>query len=60
MVAGSSRVLMALSTAPISGTPKCASNIAGTFGSMAETVSPGRTWRDSAEASRATRSRSSP
>ena len=57
MVAGSSRVLMVLSTAPGIGTPKCASSIAGTFGSIADTVSPGRTpWRASAEASRRARS----
>ena len=42
------------------GTPKCASSIAGTFGSMADTVSPGPTpRRASAEASRRHRSRNS-
>lgn len=36
----SSRVLIVLSTAPAIGTPKCASTIAGMFGSSAATVSP--------------------
>src|SRR5215471_17088808 len=41
MVRVSSRVLIVFRTAPIIGTPKCASSIAGTFGSTADTVSPG-------------------
>src|SRR6267142_2850553 len=32
---------MVFSTAPIMGTPKCASSIAGTLGRIADTVSPG-------------------
>jgi len=39
MVAASSRVLMALSTAPAMGTPKCASTMGGVLGSKAATVS---------------------
>ncbi|SAK99352.1 hypothetical protein AWB82_07284 [Caballeronia glebae] len=39
-VAASSRVLSVLSTAPVIGTPKCASTISGVFGSIAATVSP--------------------
>ena len=57
MVAASSRVLMVLSTAPNIGTPWWASSMAGTLGSMADTVSPGRMpRRASAEASRSARS----
>ena len=41
MIAASSRVLMACSTAPVIGTPKCASSIGGVLGSMTLTVSPG-------------------
>jgi hypothetical protein len=52
MASASSRVLSALRTAPHIGTPKCASYIAGTFGSMTATVSPGSMpRRASAEAS---------
>ncbi len=40
MASASSRVLMVLSTAPLMGTPKCASNMAGTLGATMETVSP--------------------
>ena len=40
MASASSRVLSVLSTAPVIGTPKCASNIGGTLGSIAATVSP--------------------
>lgn len=36
----SSRVLMVLSTAPLMGTPKWASNMAGVLGATMETVSP--------------------
>ena len=39
MVAASSRVFRALSTAPAIGMPKCASTIAGVFGSITATVS---------------------
>jgi hypothetical protein len=42
MACASSRVFKVLSTAPHIGTPKCASYIAGTLGSIAATVSPGR------------------
>ena len=57
IVSGSSRMFSAFSTAPDIGTPKCASKIAGTFGAMTATVSPGRTPRlASAEASRRQRS----
>ena len=49
----SSRVLSVLSTAPAIATPKCASYIAGTFGSMVATVSPApMPARVSADASR--------
>ncbi|MNQ97628.1 hypothetical protein D3C85_1132840 [compost metagenome] len=40
MASASRRVLMAFSTAPHMGTPKCASNIAGPFGAITATVSP--------------------
>jgi hypothetical protein len=40
MASASSRVFSVLSTAPVIGTPKWASNIAGTFGSITATVSP--------------------
>ncbi len=40
MIAASSRVLIECSTAPVIGTPKCASSIAGVLCSMTETVSP--------------------
>ena len=40
IASASSRMLSALSTAPIIGTPKCASNIAGMLGSITATVSP--------------------
>jgi len=39
-VSASSRTLMAHSTAPSMGTPKCASTIAGVLGAMTATVSP--------------------
>ncbi len=53
MVAASSRVLSAFSTAPVMGMPKCASNSAGVLGAMIETVSPGPMPRRArAEASR--------
>ncbi|MCY1555433.1 hypothetical protein D9M68_920990 [compost metagenome] len=45
MASASRRVLMAFSTAPIIGTPKCASNIAGPFGAITATVSPRPTPR---------------
>ncbi len=52
IVAASSRVLMAFSTAPAIGTPKCASNRAGMLGAITATVSPRRMPRlASAEAS---------
>ena len=52
-VAASSRVLMACSTAPVIGTPKCASYISGMLGAMIATVSPvPMPWRSSAEADR--------
>jgi hypothetical protein len=40
MASASRRVLSVLSTAPVIGTPKCASNIDGTLGSITATVSP--------------------
>ena len=40
IASASSRVLSVFSTAPHIGTPKCASYIAGMFGSMTATVSP--------------------
>ncbi len=40
MASASRRTLRVLSTAPIIGTPKCASSIAGMFGSITATVSP--------------------
>ena len=40
MASASSRVLRVLSTAPVIGTPKWASNIDGTLGSITATVSP--------------------
>jgi hypothetical protein len=40
MASASSRVFRAFSTAPHIGTPKCASYMAGMFGSMTATVSP--------------------
>jgi len=40
MASASSRVLRVLRTAPVIGTPKWASNIDGTLGSMHATVSP--------------------
>lgn len=40
MESASRRVLSALSTAPMAGTPKCSSIIGGVFGSIAATVSP--------------------
>jgi hypothetical protein len=44
---------MVQSTAPAIGTPKCASIIAGTFGSIVATTSPRVTpWCSRAEASR--------
>ena len=36
----SSRVLSVLSTAPVIGTPKCASNISGVLAAITATVSP--------------------
>jgi hypothetical protein len=57
MASGSRRVLRVFSTAPHIGTPKCASYIAGMFGSMTATVSPVPMPRfASAEASRRQRS----
>ena len=51
-VAGSSRVLIALSTAPAIGMPKCASTMGGVLGSITATVSPlPMPWRASALAS---------
>jgi hypothetical protein len=41
---------MLFSTAPAIGTPKCASSIAGTFGSIVATVSPGATPRPASAA----------
>src|SRR5690606_12480885 len=56
IVAASSRVLIVLSTAPVIGTPKCASSIAGMFGSTTDTVSPSPTSRAaSTDASRRAR-----
>ena len=40
IASASSRVLMALSTAPHIGMPKCASNISGMLVAMIDTVSP--------------------
>ena len=40
MVSASSRMLRALSTAPVIGTPKCASKRAGMLAAMTATVSP--------------------
>jgi len=40
IASASSRVFSVLSTAPAIATPKCASYIAGMFGSIAATVSP--------------------
>ena len=40
---GERRVLMATSRAPVMGTPKWASSMAGTLGSSAATRSPGST-----------------
>ena len=58
MVAASSRVLIVFSTAPVIGTPKCASTISGVFAATTDTVSPQPTPRaDNAEASRWHRSR---
>ena len=60
MVRASSRVLMALSTAPSAGTPWCASSIAGTLGKTTATVSPSPMPRAaSAEASRRDRASNS-
>ena len=39
-VSASKRILRALSTAPVIKTPKCASNNAGIFGAITDTVSP--------------------
>ena len=40
MIAASSRMLSGLSTAPIIGTPKCASRLSGVFAPINATVSP--------------------
>ena len=40
IIAASSRVLSEFSTAPVIGTPKCASYISGMLGAMIVTVSP--------------------
>ena len=51
---------MQWSTAPVIGTPKCASTIGGVFGSITATVSPSpRSIAASREASRTERSRTS-
>jgi hypothetical protein len=53
IASASRRVLRAFSTAPVIGTPKCASYISGVFDSITATVSPGPTPRAaSADASR--------
>ncbi len=57
MVAASRRVLMALRTAPVIGTPKCTSIISGVLAPMTATVSPASMPRRvSAEARRRQRS----
>lgn len=58
--AASSRVFSALRTAPVIGTPKCASIICGVLDSITATVSPGPIPRlTRAEASRLDRSATS-